>query len=554
MTKRRSAIGAAAALVAVALGWLLLAPQQLGGSTAYVSTHGISMEPRFHTGDLAVLRQSDTYGVGDVVAYHSSVMHSVVMHRIVAARAGRYAFKGDNNSWLDPERPTRSQLIGKLAVRIPHGGVWLTRATSPVALALLMAVVLAVGTTTVQTRRSRRKGGRVSRHAAPRSSPRRSLGWSPRRSPRRSLGWSLPRSVPRSVPRSLPAAQPAALPAALRTAASAAAVAAVAAGALGAIAWTRPTTTTAIVSSAQSQSMVFSYSASVPKTPAYDGTTVTSPDPVFRKLAKTVTVRYVYAGPPGTIAVVARLSSPGGWHATLPLRGSAAVPETRYAGTLSLDLAQIDARTRAAAAITGLPADRTTVTVAPTVHLTGGGTFAPALDLTLSPLMLSLGNNPKALTVTDTTDQRHTVRVSKSLHLLGRQLAVSAARVLSAGLLLAALAALAVIAFLARRAARTSEGERIRRYYGQLLVAVQPVPAPAGRPLVDVPEFTTLVRIAERYGLLILHWSRSDVETFLVQDDATTYRYRTGVPAAEPELSEPDRVMTRAGSDRSHQA
>ena len=50
---------------------------------------------------------------------------------------------------------------------------------------------------------------------------------------------------------------------------------------------------------------------------------------------------------------------------------------------------------------------------------------------------------------------------------------------------------------------------------------------PAGRSL-DVPDFATLAKLAERYGLLVMHWSRTDVDTFVVQDDGTTYRYRTG--------------------------
>jgi hypothetical protein len=59
-------------------------------------------------------------------------------------------------------------------------------------------------------------------------------------------------------------------------------------------------------------------------------------------------------------------------------------------------------------------------------------------------------------------------------------------------------------------------------------VPVDPTPAPPGRPVIEVTEFTTLVKLAERYGLLILHWTRSDVETFVVQDEGTTYLYRTG--------------------------
>src|SRR4051794_32407571 len=110
--RRRSVALTMVTLAVAALGWLLLSPTALGGSTVYVTTHGISMQPRFHTGDLAVLRPADDYRVGDVVSYHSQLMHTVVMHRIVAVHDGRYTFQGDNNAWLDPEHPDRSQLMG----------------------------------------------------------------------------------------------------------------------------------------------------------------------------------------------------------------------------------------------------------------------------------------------------------------------------------------------------------------------------------------------------------------------------------------------------------
>ena len=59
---RAASISAIAALVLAAV-WLFW-PMALGGGTTYVTTHGISMEPGFHTGDLAVLRSSDRYSVG----------------------------------------------------------------------------------------------------------------------------------------------------------------------------------------------------------------------------------------------------------------------------------------------------------------------------------------------------------------------------------------------------------------------------------------------------------------------------------------------------------
>lgn len=110
------------------------------------------------------------------------------------------------------------------------------------------------------------------------------------------------------------------------------------------------------------------------------------------------------------------------------------------------------------------------------------------------------------------------------------------ARVVSAVLLLAALAIGVIIMVFARRTTPGDEGTAIRRRYAALLVRVHPMPAPHGRPVIDDTTFPTLAKLAERYGLLVLHWSRSGVETFVVQDENITYRYRAG---SDPARAEP---------------
>ena len=90
------------------------------------------MQPRFHTGDLALVRPVSDYRVGDIVAYRSRQLHVTVLHRIVAVTAdGRYIFRGDNNSWRDPERVTRAQLIGALWFAVPGMGGGLEQLRSP---------------------------------------------------------------------------------------------------------------------------------------------------------------------------------------------------------------------------------------------------------------------------------------------------------------------------------------------------------------------------------------------------------------------------------------
>ena len=64
------------------------------------------MEPKFHTGDLAIVKPVNRYRVGDIAVYQSRTLHTLVMHRIVGREGAHYVFKGDNNSWTDKDRPT----------------------------------------------------------------------------------------------------------------------------------------------------------------------------------------------------------------------------------------------------------------------------------------------------------------------------------------------------------------------------------------------------------------------------------------------------------------
>src|SRR5437868_15122800 len=114
--KPRNLIVTLAALSLVGAGWFFLAPAVLGGSTTYVVTHGNSMEPEYHDGDLVVVRPADGYHVGDVAAYRSGSLHTIVLHRIVGRDGDRYVFKGDHNHWLDSERPTSAPLVGSVSL------------------------------------------------------------------------------------------------------------------------------------------------------------------------------------------------------------------------------------------------------------------------------------------------------------------------------------------------------------------------------------------------------------------------------------------------------
>lgn len=521
----RRAIWIRALVTACLAGWLWFAwPTTLGGQTTYLSTFGVSMEPQFRAGDLGVLRSAESYDVGDVVAYRADLLQTTVLHRIVSIEGDRYTFKGDNNSWLDPEQPSGDQLIGELALQIPQGGVWLERVTSPPVLGLVAFALIAGGGTAVTTRKLRRKRRTaVSRHISDRpatsfSAPRFSLS---------TLAPSL--HIPMAVT----------------------AVFGILGAGFGVAGWAGPLKAPSSTEVKSGTSMHFSYTADVGRSAAYDGTTATSPDPVFRKLANSVDIDFDYEGEPGTVTVAAELTSPSGWRSTVQLGGPQSFTGNSYEGTITLDLKAIEAKGDAAAAVTGLTAAPISIAVVPQVTTESGAEFKPELSLTLTPLQLSLTGGEKALTVTDSSTSQQTMMAPRAIGFNGWNITAERARILSAILLLAVIIAGAALLVLARRTAPLDEASGIRRRYSSLLVRVRPMAAPQGRPIIDVTSFATLAKLAERYGLLVLHWNRSGVETFVVQDENTTYRYRAAgnhSRAAEPAPAGDETFFMDAGS------
>jgi signal peptidase I len=475
-----------AALAALAVGLLVT------GQAAYVVTHGISMKPRYHQGDLVVVSKAPSYHLGEIVAYRAPGEHVVVLHRIVGGSAAGFVMKGDNNQSLDPSKPTSAQILGRAVLHVPQGGIWLQRFTSPVVLGLLAFALVALGGTAAQTRRRRRH------HVQRRSS------MSPATTPSRF------------------ATTTQSLTPAWRTTAGCTAALGVLGVVVAAVGWSAPADKAITATTTGTRAVTFSYSATVPKSAAYDGTKVSFPDPVFRKLANSVDVHYDYRGQASSITLAAKLSSSSGWNVTLPLHARTTATD----GDVNLDLNALDARVQAAAQVTGIAPTQVDVDVIATVHSTAVKDFSATLPFSLTTLALTpVASSGKKLTVIDSTAVQHPVQVSRDIHLAGHAIAVRTLR--EAGVILLLLFALSTgaLSWLARRPA-TSEADRIHRRYAKLLLPVEPLVQASGHPIVDVTDFTNLVRLAERYGLLVLHWNRSGIETFVVQDDGVTYRYR----------------------------
>ncbi|MDQ1712063.1 MAG: hypothetical protein QOE45_1513 [Frankiaceae bacterium] len=482
-------------------GTLATTAALLFGVVTVVTTSGVSMNPTYHQGDLVIVARADSYSVGQIVAYHDHLHDLVVLHRLIGTDPTGYLFKGDNNASVDAVRPERAELIGRAVWHVPRAGTWLRRLLGPIPLTALAVALLTIGGTAHRRHRRRRRS--ISRHAS-------------------GGGGSV---------NPLSALSPA-----QRLAAGTTAAVALLGLALAGITWTTPVQRMAPSTPQTSAVMAFSYTATVARTPAYDGTTVRAPQPVFRRVADTVEVGFVYQGPPGAVTVNAELATANGWQSTVPLATGVAFSTHGYADTVRLDLSALEARAQAAATATGMPTEQLTVTIVPRVTRTDGSTFAPTLRLILTPLQLILADDPKSLTVRDAATAAGTTAVPRTMTLFHRQLTVSAGRTLSVGMLLLSVLAALCLVLLAQWTAPADDSAAIRRRYAKLLLPVHPMPTVAGRPVVDVTAFATLAKLAERHGLLVLHWTRSDVDTFVVQDENTSYRYRTGdavKPAAD---------------------
>ena len=134
-------------LVVAAVVWALV-PFQWGGHLGLTVVAGESMEPTYHTGDLVLSWRRDTYAVGDVVVYtvpegEPGEGYNVV-HRITARGAEGYTLRGDNNERDDMWTPSDDDVRGEVFAVVPSGGRWLRLIVSPLVMAFLAGVLVAV--------------------------------------------------------------------------------------------------------------------------------------------------------------------------------------------------------------------------------------------------------------------------------------------------------------------------------------------------------------------------------------------------------------------------
>jgi signal peptidase I len=494
----------AALLATLALTWLLL-PAGLGGSASFVGTRGVSMEPLFHTGDLAVLRTADEYHVGDVVGYQSQTLNTLVLHRVVRSADGVLTTKGDNNSWEDPDHPRPDQVIGRLWVAVPHGGRLMTALRSPAVLAPLGLVVTAVTGVLGTRRRGRARAQTPTRSRA-------------------------------TVPTSVRAR-------AGQVALGATAVAALAAAGTAA-AFSASATHTVAHPLEVTVHGAYGYQGSAERGVTYPEGVIRTGDPVWLNLSSRLTVSLEQrvegaSAVDGSLRLDLAVTTSDGWSASLDSGPTTPVAGGAVTATVPVDFTAASSLVRRHYDETGASGSGATLTVTPVGTLSGTAAGQPFSAPRLAPLSFDVtssmaqvsGGSGAVLTPSSTASVTGTAVEPTAVHVVGRTLSIGALRGIACLVLAAALITLVVAGAVAAPRGRRSPADLFLLRHGARILPVTAVPE--GGQVVDVPDGEALHRLAVRLDALVLHHEGPDGHTFLVRDGATTYRFR-GAAAPAP--------------------
>lgn len=311
-TVRRIAAGSTLALILLAV--TALATHRM----AYAVTNGISMRPRYHTGDLVIVKRESRYRPGQIVAYRGGESgRRVVLHRIIGGDASGFVTKGDNNESIDPVHPTAARVIGRAILHIPRVGAplrhWPVRG--------LLALLLAAAVTALFGPRRSPAHPPVPRH-------KRASRLGAARAPRAGRGAAL-----------------IALDAAL----------------IVAFALTFVTHTTPASPPPATQTGTLGYSAAVPVSETYPSGRLQTGDPIFLRLLTDIGVTFHYSvtGDAGTTGGSARVdvdvSTPSGWRSRLAIAPPAPLKNGKADLAGVLDLGRVQSLTATVSQATGVP-------------------------------------------------------------------------------------------------------------------------------------------------------------------------------------------------------
>lgn len=499
--------------IVLALAYVYLAPTTIGGGTVYSFTYGTSMLPKLHKGDLVIVREGGTVAVGDAVLYDNRDLNRRVLHRVIRIDGDRYSLKGDNNGFVDTYEPSRGEIVGKLWFKV--GGVgnatsWLATPKHAAFATGAVALLSLLGTGFKARRRGKGKraaqpGARPATHA-------------------RSSGGLVPGQV-------------------AQVGAGVLGVIAVACGILAALSYGKSPQRLGDGPALYAQQGTFAYEAAVPAGAVYENGKLTTGQPAYVKVVRSISVTFDYAVEAaaqhtlfGTTSLTAELANGSGWTRSFPLAAKKSFSGDRVRVAGILQLAAMRKLANRLEAVTGQVPDTYTVTIRPQVTLSGqvGGAavkdaFAPPLQLALDRYKLTLppaGATPEGELQRGQDGPATKRQVANTVSLLGAKLQVQSARRLSTVLGLAALAGALGIGLLFLLGLRKAdEPARIHARFGHLMVEIVAPRRRFAEHDVMMASFEDLVRVSDRHARTILHAREGDRHVYLVEDDGVAYRY-----------------------------
>ena len=496
-------------LLLIVFLFIILAPQQLGGQNVYLIIAGNSMEPGFHRGDMAVVRASAGYAIGDVAAYMHPTIGPVI-HRIIDSTEQGYVFKGDNNAWIDSYQPSDDELMGKSVYRIPRVGRLISLLRNPTNLLLysIFSSLLLFASVRAQPRTG------LAKHRP----------GAPKRKPRRIAAMSLK------------------FPVRLQDAFIGLLTLALFALFLCILAFSQPVLVVEPIAIPYQHRGLFDYTAELPED-LFDAGALQAGDTIYRQITDRVDLSFKYElesegieNVAGSYQIFAVLSESTGWRRTILLDEGGTFEGKTASITVGFRISRFQAIVDQLAEQTGIDPSRYMVSLSPRIQLTGNyadrewsDEFNPSLEFQVNPLVMGLiregEEDAASIAPTQSGNLPDAVVSENRVGLFGISLSVASARMYA--LALASLLGLVCLALGLRITwlNRQHETKRIEGLYGGLLIPVTGLDMVADMREVAVTEFEHLLRISREEGRLILKLEDERTVKYLVRGDKQDYFY-----------------------------
>jgi len=515
-------------VVIMTVVWLAFAPTQVGGLASYIIVIGNSMESKFHIGDLVIIHEQPIYQVGDAIVYRNLQLKKFVFHRILSQQLGRYTLKGDNNSWVDTYQPSPGEVIGKLWLHIPRGGIAIQKIRSPFIMALIagaLGAVLAIRLFGKKAKGNRRMSNKSVQERFT-SIQQRMRNWLTKRNnsePKKPLNFDQGEILEGSF--------------------FALGVIALSSLILGIIVFSRPASRTVQDDISYQHLGVFSYSASTPEG-VYDANTIKSGDPIFTKSTCLVDLNFQYtligAQPEnitGTYQLTAVISEPvSGWQRIVSLQEESPFSGPAFGTSARLDLCEISSLTQSMEQGTEFHPGTYTLAVMPNIKLDGNlsgrlleSTFNTGLAFRYDRVQFYLVQDEEQgnpLVLSETGVLRKPRLETNTMLLLGREISIPTLRWMTLLGLIASLSGLALLGLRLQKLSRLDQEKFFHVKYSAMMIDVRNADSLTLSNMIDVGSMDALAKLAERFNVMILHEEAgTGLPTYYVQVGGTTYRF-----------------------------